>query len=1326
MAQFGGQKNSHWPQFSTAVPQTTLTVQPTQQSLLGNAPTLYGQPPTLASIGNQAAAAYPLTQLQQQQAALQQQQQQQQQAALQHQQQQQAALHQFQPTQTSIYGVQQASVAIPSSLSSPQQASQMTISYPAPRVTQLQAQLQAHQQQQQQVQLQAQPPPQKQRVFTGVVTKLHDNFGFVDEDVFFQLSAVKGKTPTVGDRVLVEATYNANMPFKWNAQRVQTLPTPNQGQMKPSQSTGGGILHQQHQPQPSQYGLSGQTLQPQQQAMVSTLQSQAGFAQPALQGQTLQAQPFQPPTFQPSTSLQTAALQATSLQASQPLQTQSLPTQPLQAPALQSQALQNQALQSGALLATTLFAQQPQAAQQLLQQVQEILSNQEGKKTHGARVGIIPGPNRPLPLLATACPAIRRPEPPLRLASRPERTETAFSRRAEQRREHDRHWSRDRSPLPRKRSRSPLLERSPRRSRRALPRYIVEFSHFSLDCTGCDVLKLRRRYQNLYVPSDFFDTNFSWVDVFPLSRPFRLGNACSFHVMHKDVEPLQAVDATLEPSDANHLYSAKVMLMASPSLEEVYHRSCALAQDPEDMQESCQHPARLIKFLVGQKGKDETMAIGGPWSPSLDGPDPDTDPSVLIRTAVRCTKALTGVDLSKCTQWYRFAEIRYYRPEEQHKGRRLAARVDTVVIFLPDVWLCTPTRLEWETLSHGYKQQLLRQTQGEQKEADGEQDEEEEKDVEPKLLSSPTHYSKLEPKNMKVIQLRQELDIRGINAKGLKPQLVARLGKQLRQEEELEQQEVSDKKEKTKDAMEDVKEEVKRSTEDDEKEKQKKEEDEEKKRQEESERQRKERRFTLPEMPSIIVHPSVTAKSGKFDCSVMSLSVMLDYRIEDNKEHSFEVSLFAELFNEMLQRDFGFCIYKAIVNAPDRKKDKEDKKKDRKDEKKDKKEKHEGKLKKRKNSDDKEEVRPKKIKEEKKEERKVEVKDVKAEKDVKDVKDNAKEQEAKEDDTELIEGKDEEAVEVTGGKQEVVKNELSVKEKQERVEKEERKTKKKQKEEEEEEVENDESSGDDDTKKDVKQSRSKSKSKEKEKENMKTIRPDLLLAFTYFDQSHWDYLQEKDLEELVYTLGLHLSRAQIKKLLSKVLSQDLCHYRRLTDAKQSEDAQLEATVTDEVLAKGNHPLLPQGAACTQVTNVTGKEDGKPDMVTYNGALVDVGSLLERLCSSEHGRSQLEIQLHQLQQEMDKVSSNASKKAEDNRSLLRELEEMRGRHAQTELSLQAAGEQRDNFSAVLYRTASSLTSLTHTIQSSFPQLKEEDDCKSQDEIEEKKLNNCGKV
>lgn len=66
----------------------------------------------------------------------------------------------------------------------------------------------------------------KQRVFTGTVTKAHNDFGFVDEDVFFQTSAcMKGSHPVVGDRVLVEASFNPNMPFKWNATRIQVIQT---------------------------------------------------------------------------------------------------------------------------------------------------------------------------------------------------------------------------------------------------------------------------------------------------------------------------------------------------------------------------------------------------------------------------------------------------------------------------------------------------------------------------------------------------------------------------------------------------------------------------------------------------------------------------------------------------------------------------------------------------------------------------------------------------------------------------------------------------------------------------------------------------------------------------------------------------------------------------------------------------------------------------------------------------------------------------------------------------------------------------------------------
>lgn len=44
------------------------------------------------------------------------------------------------------------------------------------------------------------------------------------------------------------------------------------------------------------------------------------------------------------------------------------------------------------------------------------------------------------------------------------------------------------------------------------------------------------------------------------------------------------------------------------------------------------------------------------------------------------------------------------------------------------------------------------------------------------------------------------------------------------------------------------------------------------------------------------------------------------------QEHSFEVSLFAELFNEMLMRDFGFRIYKALYDVPERPKDEKEEK----------------------------------------------------------------------------------------------------------------------------------------------------------------------------------------------------------------------------------------------------------------------------------------------------------------------------------------------------------------------------------------------------------------
>uniref|UniRef100_A0A8C2CHA2 Cell division cycle and apoptosis regulator protein 1 n=1 Tax=Cyprinus carpio TaxID=7962 RepID=A0A8C2CHA2_CYPCA len=1075
MAQFGGQKNPPWAaQFAaTAVSQPALGVQ--QPSLLGASP-MYTQQSALASLNSQSAANY---QLSQQTAALQQQ------AAA-------AAAAALQQVRSWLY--EQFIL----SLSNPQQTAQITVSYPTPRSS--------HQQQTQ---------PQKQRVFTGVVSKLHDTFGFVDEDVFFQLSAVKGKTPQVGDRVLVEAVYNPNMPFKWNAQRIQTLP------QLPNQTVSPNMMKQGP-------------------AMLQSLPPPTTFSIPA-QG--------------PPPSLLQAQLSAASL-----------------APLLQNppQPLLPQPPPKGGLL-------QPP-------------------------VRMMPQPQQ-----------VRRVDPSPRFPSRSDRPELILRKDDRSReRDRERRRSRERSPTrKRSRDRSPRRERSPRRPRRVVPRYTVQFSKFSLDGCNCDMMELRRRYQSLYIPSDFFDAVFTWVDAFPLTRPFTFGNYCNFHIMHKEVDSLVKNTAVLDPPDANHTYSAKVMLLANPSLDELYHKSCALAEDPSELRDSFQHPARLIKFLVGMRGKDEAMAIGGHWSPSLDGADPENDASVLIKTAIRCCKALTGIDLSLCTQWYRFAEIRYHRPEETHKGRTVPAHVETVVLFLPDVWHCLPTRSEWEGLSRGLKEQLAEKLLAERKEADGEQEEEDKDEDDSKEVTTPTHWSKLDPKSMKVNDLRKELESRSLSSKGLKSQLIARLTKQLKVEEQVEESKEPEKPEPPS-----VEEDESCRPEDDR-------EEEERKRQEEQERQRRERRYVLPDEPTIIVHPNWTAKNGKFDCSIMSLSVLLDYRLEDNKEHSFEVSLFAELFNEMLQRDFGYRIYKALASLPS------------KDERKDKREKA------------KKEAERRDVKKEKEGENGEPATKRMREEDEKRKERGIKREESKDDDDNEDGSSNNNADEYDPLEAE------------------------------------DADDYDDD---------GRGHTDEKKKQ-MVTFNKDLLMAFVYFDQSHCGYLMEKDLEEIMYTLGLHLSRAQVKKLLNKPLIRESCHYRKLTDRPKDEPS---PTLTSDALIDnllGNQSLLPS----LKIKRQSEDSGESSSLIVYKGAMVDVGSMMQKLEKSGKTREEIEQKLMQQDIKMEEDSKHIAELEAANSSLQRELEEVKNNLRETENNLRASDQQKGSYEQQLHSTVSSLDTVMKEIQ-----------------------------
>lgn len=88
----------------------------------------------------------------------------------------------------------------------------------------------------------------------------------------------------------------------------------------------------------------------------------------------------------------------------------------------------------------------------------------------------------------------------------------------------------------------------------------------------------------------------------------------------------------------------------------------------------------------------------------------------------------------------------------------------------------------------------------------------------------------------------------------------------------------------------------------------------------EKERRRLERLYRLGDKAAILIHPNRTARGGRFDCHRVSLHSLLNYPQSDEqqKELNFEVCLFAEQFNTMMQRDCAFTIFKGVYSAPEK------------------------------------------------------------------------------------------------------------------------------------------------------------------------------------------------------------------------------------------------------------------------------------------------------------------------------------------------------------------------------------------------------------------------
>ncbi|XP_059958500.1 cell cycle and apoptosis regulator protein 2 isoform X4 [Mesoplodon densirostris] len=873
---------------------------------------------------------------------------------------------------------------------------------------------------------------EKQRVFTGIVTSLHDYFGVVDEEVFFQLSVVKGRLPQLGEKVLVKAAYNPGQAVPWNAVKVQTLS--NQPLLK---SPAPPLLH------------------------VAALGQKQGIlgAQPQLI--------FQPHRIPP------------------------------------------------------LFPQKPLSLFQTSHTLH--LSHLNRFPARGPHGRLDPG-----------------------------RSDDYDSKKRKQRAGGE-----------------PWGAKKPRHD---LPPYRVHLTPYTVDSSTCDFLELQRRYRTLLVPSDFLAVHLSWLSAFPLSQPFSLHHPSRIQASS---EKLPAPDAGAEPTptDSDPAYSSKVLLLSSPGLEELYRCCMLFVDDMAEPRETPEHPLKQIKFLLGQK-EEEVVLVGGEWSPSLDGLDPKGDPQVLVRTAIRCAQAQTGIDLSACTKWWRFAEFQYLQLGPPR-------RLQTVVVYLPDIWTIMPTLEEWEALCQ-------------QKAAE----------------AAPPPQEETEPTEQAADASEQAADTSKQNAEN--PEVTA-------------QQEMD---------------------------------------------------TDLPEAPPPPLEPAVMARPSCVNLSIHSI-------VEDRRPKeriSFEVMVLAELFLEMLQRDFGYRIYKMLLSLPEKvvaapEPEKEEAAKE-------------------------EEA----VKEEAKESKdEVQSEGTAAESDAPPKEDgllpkppsSGGEEEEKprgevsEDlcemalDPELLLLRDDGEEEFAGAKLE--DSEVrSVASNQSEME------------------------------------FSSLQDMPKELDPSPVLPLDCLLAFVFFDANWCGYLHRRDLERILLTLGLRLSAEQAKQLVSRVVAQNICQYRSL---QYSRPEGPDGGLPEEVLFGAYRALRPSGdggAGCplpgpslslfaARLGNLdllpppgkSAKPGAAPvehkGLVSHNGSLINVGNLLQRAEQQDSGRLYLENKIHTLELKLEESHNRFSATEVTNKTLAAEMQELRTRLAEAEDTARTAERQKHQLQRLLQEFRRRLTPLQLEVQ-----------------------------
>lgn len=151
-----------------------------------------------------------------------------------------------------------------------------------------------------------------------------------------------------------------------------------------------------------------------------------------------------------------------------------------------------------------------------------------------------------------------------------------------------------------------------------------------------------------------------------------------------------------------------------------------------------------------------------------------------------------------------------------------------------------------------------------------------------------------------------------------------------------------------------------------------------------------------------------------------------------------------------------------------------------------------------------------------------------------------------------------------------------------------------------------------------------------------TVHRELLLSFNYFDTNRTNYILERDMEDLLLSIGLSLTRSKLKALLTKLAFKDsMLNYRSLTDktpkelAAESESSVLFKVPDDQEIVSSiitydsyMKRVAPESAQATK----EGSFNKQTGVIELNGSTIDVLNTLKDLNESEKTVGKLESKL----------------------------------------------------------------------------------------------------